>query len=98
MKVAAYQAPLLAPGCTDALVIRAKVEWCETQGVTILCRPEAILGGLADYLELAKLMAARGATALFVPTNNALPLKRADADLTAQARKCDIATAIENGM
>lgn len=52
MRVAAYQAPLLASGSVDALdLIRAKVEWCETQGVTILCCPEAILGGLADYAE-----------------------------------------------
>jgi 5-aminopentanamidase len=34
----------------DALdLIRPRVEWCEAEGVTILCCPEAILGGLADY-------------------------------------------------
>ena len=34
----------------DALgLIRTRVEWCEAEGVTILCCPEAILGGLADY-------------------------------------------------
>ena len=30
-------------------LIRARVAWCEAQGVEILCCPEAILGGLADY-------------------------------------------------
>ncbi len=43
-------------------------------------------------------MAARGATALFVPTNNGLPLERSSPDLTAESRKVDIATAIENHM
>ena len=52
MKVAAYQAPLLAAGSMDALgLIRKRVKWCEAEGVTILCCPEAILGGLADYAE-----------------------------------------------
>ena len=52
MKVAAYQAPLLAAGSMNALgLIRTRIEWCEAEGVTILCCPEAILGGLADYSE-----------------------------------------------
>ena len=52
MKVAAYQAPLLAAGSMDALgLIRTRVERCEAEGVAILCCPEAILGGLADYAE-----------------------------------------------
>lgn len=29
-------------------LIRERVEWCEAEGVEILCCPEAILGGLAD--------------------------------------------------
>ena len=50
MKVAAYQAPLLPSGSREAVdLIRARVEWCESHGVVILCCPEAILGGLADY-------------------------------------------------
>ena len=196
MRVAAYQAPLLAAGSMDALgLIRTRVEWCEAEGVTILCCPEAILGGLADYgrnptefaiaadagrldsalaplasdtvttiigftelaeggrlynsaavlqrgsvaglyrklypaihrsvyeagrevpvfqvgeltlgivicndsnyFEPARLMAAQGATALFVPTNNGLPPTRAGAGLVAQARNVDIARAIENSM
>ena len=50
MKVAAYQAPLLRSGSLEALgLIRQRVEWCEAHGVTILCCPEAILGGLADH-------------------------------------------------
>ena len=49
MKVAAYQAPLLLEGSMDALeLIRGRVKWCETEGVDILCCPEAVLGGLAD--------------------------------------------------
>jgi 5-aminopentanamidase len=49
MKVAAYQAPLLPGGSMEALeLIRDRVKWCETEGVAILCCPEAVLGGLAD--------------------------------------------------
>ena len=52
MKVAAYQAPLLAAGSMDGpKLIQEQVAWCETEGVSILCCPEAILGGLADYTE-----------------------------------------------
>jgi predicted amidohydrolase len=50
LKVAAYQAPLLRAGSLEAVdLIRTRVEWCESYGVAILCCPEAILGGLADY-------------------------------------------------
>lgn len=50
MKVAAYQAPLRRSGSLEAVdLIRTRVEWCESHGVVILCCPEAILGGLADY-------------------------------------------------
>lgn len=50
MKVAAYQAPLLEPGSNKAIdVVRDAVKACESQGVDILCCPEAIVGGLADY-------------------------------------------------
>ena len=194
MKVAAYQAPLLAAGSMDALgLLRTQVKRCEAEGVRILCCPEAILGGLADYgenpaqfaiatdrldevlaplasdtvttivgfteladgprlynsaavfqrgsvsglyrklypainrsnyeggsevpifqvgeltfgivicndsnyFEPARLMAAQGATALFVPTNNGLPPARASAKLVAQARNVDIARAVENSM
>jgi predicted amidohydrolase len=53
MKVAAYQAPLLPGGSSmEALeLIGARVKWCETNGVNILCCPEAVLGGLADDAE-----------------------------------------------
>ena len=52
MKVAAYQAPLLAAGSMGALdLIRARLRACEAAGVEILCCPEAILGGLADQIE-----------------------------------------------
>lgn len=50
MRVAAYQAPLLAAGSMNTLaLIRTRVQCCEAEGVEILCCPEAILGGLADY-------------------------------------------------
>jgi predicted amidohydrolase len=52
MKVAAYQAPLLSAGSPKAIeFIREQVRRCESEGVSILCCPEAILGGLADYSE-----------------------------------------------
>jgi 5-aminopentanamidase len=50
MKVAAYQAPLHATGMLEVLgLIREQVVRCEAQGVEILCCPEGVLGGLADY-------------------------------------------------
>ncbi len=51
MRVAAYQAPLLPSGATEMALrlIRERVEWCESEGVEILCCPEGMLGGLADY-------------------------------------------------
>jgi 5-aminopentanamidase len=50
MKVAAYQAPLHATSSMDVIgLIREPVAWCESKGVEILCCPEGVLGGLADY-------------------------------------------------
>lgn len=50
MKVAAYQAPLLPCGSMAAIeLVREQVRFCESESVSILCCPEAILGGLADY-------------------------------------------------
>ena len=43
-------------------------------------------------------MAAKGATALFVPTNNGLPPSRASAALVSEARSVDAARATENKM
>jgi len=49
MKLAAYHAPLLPAGSMEALkLIGDRVRWCATEGVDILCCPEAVLGGLAD--------------------------------------------------
>jgi predicted amidohydrolase len=49
VKVAAYQAPLLPGGSMEAIdLIRERIAWCETEGVELLCCPEAVLGGLAD--------------------------------------------------
>jgi predicted amidohydrolase len=50
MKVAAFQAPLGACGSVEVLgLIREQVDRCESAGVEILCCPEGVLGGLADY-------------------------------------------------
>ncbi len=52
MKVAAYQARLLATSSLEVLgLIRQQVDWCESTGVEILCCPEGVLGGLADYAD-----------------------------------------------
>ena len=50
----------------------------------------------SNHPEPASLMAAQGATALFVPTNNGLPPEKAD--VVAAARNADIARATENGV
>ena len=50
----------------------------------------------SNYLEPARIMASQGATVLFVPTNNGLPLEKAD--VVADARSADIARAIENSV
>src|SRR5437588_2330935 len=194
MKVAAYQTPLHATTSMEVLgLIRKQLDWCESEGVEILCCPEGVLGGLADYAsqpadiaidveagqlqalltplasdrvatilgfteidrvgrlynsaavfhkgsvvglyrklypainksvyeagdklpvftvgdltfgiiicndsnyyEPARIMAAQGATVLFVPTNNGLPQAKAGPELVAQARNVDIARAIGN--
>jgi predicted amidohydrolase len=50
VKVAAYQAPLVEPGSNSSVEsIRNAIDACEAQHVDILCCPEAIVGGLADY-------------------------------------------------
>ncbi len=51
----------------------------------------------SNYSEPAALMARRGATVLFVPTNNSLPPEHA-AEVVAQSRSADIARAVENGL
>ena len=47
-------------------------------------------------IEPARIMASQGATALFVPINNGLPLEKADIELPVQTRNVDIALAINN--
>jgi len=51
MKVAAFQAPVLAGFSIQAAIslVHDQVDRCESEGVEVLCCPEAILGGLADY-------------------------------------------------
>jgi predicted amidohydrolase len=196
VKVAAYQSPLAGCGTTEALTaIREQVDRCESLGVAILCCPEGVLGGLADYSsrptdiaidvdggqlhdvlaplesdtvttilgfteidgagrlynaaavfqrgtvvglyrklhpainrsvyaaghetpvftvgaltfgivicrdsvhpEPARVMASRGAAALFVPTNNGMPPAKGGPELVAEARAGDIARARELGV
>lgn len=48
--VAAYQAPLLPAGSMEAIdLIADQVRTCESMSVELLCCPEGVLGGLADY-------------------------------------------------
>jgi predicted amidohydrolase len=52
----------------------------------------------STYREPARAMAGRGATALFVPTNNGLPSPTGDVELVSAARQTDIARARENNV
>ena len=52
----------------------------------------------SNYGEPARVMAGKGASVLFIPSNNQLPLGRAIDGLTDEARACDVARATENGM
>ena len=54
MKVSAHQSRLRQSGAVDAIEdivsqIKRQVKRCEVEGVEILCCPEAVIGGLADY-------------------------------------------------
>ena len=50
----------------------------------------------STFSEPARAMAAQGATALFVPTNNGLPTKRAYPGLVQEARAADYSRVLEN--
>jgi predicted amidohydrolase len=52
----------------------------------------------SNYYEPARVMASRGAAALFVPTNTGLPPAKAGPELVAEARSVDIARAVENSV
>ena len=52
----------------------------------------------SNYGEPARVMAGKGASVLFIPSNNQLPLGRTIDGLTDEARTCDVARATENGM
>ena len=52
----------------------------------------------SNYDEPARVMASRGAAALFVPTNNGLPPAKAGPELVAEARNIDITRAVEYGV
>lgn len=50
MKVAAYQAPLPADDILNVISsIQQRVRECEAKNISVLCCPEAVLGGLADF-------------------------------------------------
>lgn len=51
MKVAAFQAPLAATSSLDSALtaLQDPVRRCESLGVSVLCCPEGLLGGLADH-------------------------------------------------
>ncbi len=52
MRVAAYQTPLAATQSPDVVRLLAdQVARCAAAGVDVLCCPEGVLGGLADYVE-----------------------------------------------
>ena len=52
MRIAAYQAPITPFKSRDAIdLIRDVVSSCEEAGVSILCCPEAVVGGLADSVD-----------------------------------------------
>ena len=50
----------------------------------------------SNYPEPARIMASQGATTLFVPTNNALPVEKAD--VVVHTRNVDIAMAVEHSV
>jgi predicted amidohydrolase len=52
----------------------------------------------SNYADPARAMVARGAAALFIPTNNGLPHDRAHDEVAAEARRVDITRAIESGV
>jgi 5-aminopentanamidase len=49
MKVAALQVPLGSVAGDALTLIRRRADQCEAEDVRILCCPEAVVGGLADY-------------------------------------------------
>jgi 5-aminopentanamidase len=49
MKVAALQVPLGSVAGDALALIRRRADQCEAEDVKILCCPEAVAGGLADY-------------------------------------------------
>ena len=60
MRLGAYQAQLQWLEVAEAVrVIREQVATCERAGVDILCCPEAVLGGLADYAKQPQALAFR---------------------------------------
>jgi predicted amidohydrolase len=50
------------------------------------------------YPDPARMMAARGATALFIPTNNGMPPSRGGSELVREARQIDVDHAVQNRM
>lgn len=81
MKVAAYRASLESLRSENTLpLIRDQVVRRETLGVEILCCPEGVLGGLADYVDR--------------PAAIAIDVDGGGLDETVQALASDAVTAI----
>jgi 5-aminopentanamidase len=57
----------------------------------IICRD-------STFPEPARAMASLGATALFVPTNTGMPAPKGDGRVVAEAKQCDVALTVENGL
>jgi predicted amidohydrolase len=52
VKVAAYQVPVAACYSAGAIdLICEQIRHCEAHGIELLCCPEGVLGGLADYVD-----------------------------------------------
>jgi predicted amidohydrolase len=52
----------------------------------------------SNFFEPARIMASKGATALFVLTNNGMPASRSRPELVAHTRYVDVVRAMENGL
>ena len=52
----------------------------------------------STFAEPARVMAGKGATVLFIPTNNGLPPEKGGEELVEEARRRDVALATANGM
>ena len=103
MRVAAYQAPYRPyPSEGGVELVLAHLERAQADGVELVCCPEALIGELAnetdgDYIEPARVLAAKGAEFLVVPVHGG---HRPAKEQAWRARGINvlIARAVENGI